>query len=523
MTTGLVILIYLLDALVPSLGPDSPARPWEYTSWLLGIVLFAGIAFELLRRRLDRTGRARNVLLAERLLSLGRAAIVSLHGYAILELGWSRSAEQLTHDLPVVREFVTALPPLLAFVALYWSYAPIQRRLREALLWRHLHEGVPIIPDRSRGALVWEHVRHSILLGLVPLLMLSAWHHFGGFAASRLTEKGSAWTQWVEIIWQVAGVFIVLAVSPWVLRFIWDTVPLKGGALRDTVENVFSRNRVSAREVLVWQTSSGILNGALMGIIPRARYVLFTDALLQLLPARQIEAVAAHEAGHGRLRHLPWLLGSTIIAGMFGAVVLAVVLEVLNLPESWWLSVVGILATAGPGVLMLGFVSRRFELQADAFAAKDLSRFQPAPEAGVAPLPASPEVTHESAASMIDALETVSRLNGIPPERFTWRHGTVEGRQAHLASIVGLPLDNLPIDRAVSRLKIVTLAAAAMVVLALVASVLFLPSGDTLMHDTESGREPVGRNHSRFEHETARRSPYAREPSDRGHHGSRDG
>ncbi|MBX3389740.1 MAG: M48 family metalloprotease [Phycisphaeraceae bacterium] len=522
MTTGLVILIYLLDALVPSLGPDLPQHPWAYAGWLFGVVFFVGTAFEFLRRRLDRTGRTRNIVRAERLLSLGRAMIVGLHAYAIVELGWSRTAERLTGNLPVVREFVTALPPLLAFVALYWSYAPIQRRIREALLWRHLHESVPIIPDRSRCALVWEHVRHSILLGLVPLLMLSAWHHFGDFATSFTRARSAGWGEWALILWQVAGVFIVLAVSPWVLRFVWDTVPLKGGALRESVESVFSRNRVSAREVLVWQTSSGILNGALMGIIPRARYVLFTDALLQLLPLRQVEAVAAHEAGHGRLRHLPWLLGSTIVAALFGAVILAVMLEFLKLPESWWLSVVGILATAGPGVLMLGFVSRRFELQADAFAAKDLSRFQPAPEGGVPP-PASHEITHESAASMIDALETVSRLNGIPPERFTWRHGTVEGRQAHLASIVGLPLDKLPIDRVVSRLKTVTLAAAAIVVLALVASVLFLPSGDTLRHGPESERTPAVRHDSRLEHETARRPSHARESSDRRYLGARDG
>ena len=384
---------------------------------------------------------------------------------------------------------------------MYWSYAPIQRRIREALLWRHLHEGVPIIPDRSRGGLVWEHVRHTILLGLVPLLMLSAWHHLGDFASSFFV--GAGWSEWALILWQIAGVFIVLAISPWVLRFVWDTVPLQGGPLRESVEGVFARNRVSAREVLVWQTSSGILNGALMGIIPRARYVLFTDALLQLLPLRQIEAVAGHEAGHGRLRHLPWLLGATISAAMFGAVLLGLTLELLQPPESWWLSVIGILATAGPGVLVLGFVSRRFELQADAFAAKDLSRFQPAPDAGVPPFLPSSLVTQESAASMIDALETVSRLNGIPPERFTWRHGTVEGRQAHLASIVGLPLDKLPIDRVVSHLKIATVAVAAIAVLTLVASMLFLRPSDTLMHGTESEREPVGRYDSRLEHETA--------------------
>lgn len=481
MTTGLVILIFLLDGLIPAFGPDAPTPdPWTYAAWLGGTVVGISLLFEILRIRLDRTGRSRNIILAERLLSLGRALIVSVHAYAIIDLGWSQTARQLSFNIPVLRELISALPPLVAFVVLYWAYAPIQRRVRQALLWRHLHQGDPILPDRSRGALVWEHVRHSILLGLIPLLMLTAWHQVGELARLHQLVNFGNWTDAALLIWQVSGVFVVLAISPWILRFVWDTVPLAGGPLRESVESVFARNSVTTREVLVWQTSSGILNGALMGIIPRARYVLFTDALLQLLPLRQVEAVAAHEAGHGRLHHLPWLLGSTIVSSLVGAACFAIYLEVFRPPESWMLTAIAIAASAGLGFFVLGFVSRRFELQADAFAAKDLSRFQPAAEEGIPPLPASAEVTHESAASMIDALETVSRLNGISPERFTWRHGTVRARQSHLASIVGVPLAKLPIDRAVARLKIATLTAAGAILLLLVASIFFFPSPPVL-------------------------------------------
>ncbi|MBL8886574.1 MAG: M48 family metalloprotease [Phycisphaerales bacterium] len=500
MTTGLVILIFLLDGLMPAFSPDAQKpEPWLYAGWLGGVVVGVSLLFTFLRLRLDRTGRSRNIALAERLLSFGRAVVVGIHAYAIIELGWIQTARQLSNNLPVLRELVTALPPLVAFVILYWAYAPIQRRIREALLWRHLHQGVPLLPDRSRGALVWEHIRHSILLGLIPLLMLTAWRHIGEYAALLQHHNLSDWLEWILILWQVSGVFVVLAVSPYILRFVWDTVPLQGGQLRESVESVFSRNQVSAREVLVWQTSSGILNGALMGIIPRARYVLFTDALLQVLPLRQVEAVAAHEAGHGRLHHLPWLLGATIVASLVGATVFSIAFEVVRPEESWYITAIGLLCSAGLGFFALGFVSRRFELQADAFAAKDLSRFQPPIEVGAPPLPASTQVTHESAASMIDALETVSRLNGVSPERFTFRHGTVRGRQAHLASIVGVPLASLPIDRAVTRLKLATLAAAAAVILLLIGSVLFLPTGDTLQHGIESKRDQTRRHDPGFE------------------------
>lgn len=477
MTTGLVILIFLLDSLAPSLSSHStPPQPWRYALLLSALVVCVGVLMEVLRRRLDRTGRVRNIALAERSLSLSRAMVVSLHGFAIVSLGWARSAAELSGSLPILREFVTALPPLAAFVAIYWSYAPIQRRIREALLWRHLHEGVPILADKSRPALVWEHVRHAILLGLIPLLLLTAWRVLGETVWRHGIRVPGVPADWVALFWQVAGVFVVLAFSPLILRFVWDTVPLEGGPLRDAVERVFRRNNVSAREVLVWQTSSGILNGALMGIIPRARYVLFTDALLQMLPLRQVEAVAAHEAGHGRLRHLPWILGATIASSVLGAMLFELVCSLFKVRESWEVNTAAVVASVGAGVFTLGWISRRFELQADAFAAKDLSRNPPEPES------ASTLVTPESSAAMIQALDTVSRLNGVPARRFTWRHGTVLGRQAHLQSIIGKPLGELPIDRTVHRLKIGTLLIAGACVLLLVYGLLSAEKDDTVSH-----------------------------------------
>lgn len=498
MTTGLVILIFLLDAIIPALPQsDAAPEPLIYFAWLGGILAAVMLLLTITRKKLEKTGRYRNIAASDKLLSFGRAAVVSIHAYALIELGWSVTASKLTHNLPVLREFITALPPLLGFVALYWAYAPIQRRLREALLWRHLHQGRPILADQSRLQIVWEHIRHSILLGLIPILLLAAWRHAGEFTLIPIVPHSTGWLEWVLTAWQVLGVFVVLAFSPWLLRFVWDTVPLEGGQLRTSVENVFARNHVSAREVLVWQTSSGILNGALMGIIPHARYVLFTDALLQLLPLRQVEAVAAHEAGHGRLRHLSWLLGATIVSSIVGAMAFAFTVGLLQPQGSWYLEAIGVFTSAGSGLIVLGYISRRFELQADAFAVKDLSRYptiDPNTVEGAEILPQSSDtVTHESAGAMIDALENVSQLNGIPPERFTWRHGTIRKRQAHLAGIVGVSLDKLPIDRIVRRLKIATLLAAGAVIILGIGAVLFAPADDTLAHDVEFPRTATDR------------------------------
>jgi hypothetical protein len=54
---------------------------------------------------------------------------------------------------------------------------------------------------------------------------------------------------------------------------------------------------------------------------------------------------------------------------------------------------------------------------------------------------------------MAGALQSVADLNGIDPERFTWRHGSVRERQRRLAALVDRPVDALPIDRQVRLIK----------------------------------------------------------------------
>lgn len=458
MATGLVIFIFLIGSLGPMVGEQSP-RPWFFLAMMGALVAVAWVFFAALQSRLEKTGRTRHIVRAERLLSVSRSAVVGMHAYGVFVLGWTESARAAVGGVPVIDDLMVAGPALVALVLLFAGYAPMQKRLREAVLFRFLHEGRPIGRAMTRWQLVWEHVRHSILLALVPLLLLRIWIECGGIGVRGLGFTGEV-AGWIELAWQIVGVFAVLAFSPWLLRFVWDTVPLEGGELRDRVERVLARNRVSARNVLVWQTSSGVLNGALMGVVPMARYVLFTDALLQLLPVRQVEAVAAHEAGHGRLKHLPWLLGSMMTAALLFAMAFEVLARAWELPQTVEWSLVGVASSVLGAVLTLGFVSRRFELQADAFAVADLSR-NPEPvvteEFGVSPSVASDAVTTESVAAMNAALGAVSELNGVPRHRFTWRHGTIAWRQEHLESLVGTRLDSLPIDRVVRWIKRATL------------------------------------------------------------------
>jgi hypothetical protein len=83
-------------------------------------------------------------------------------------------------------------------------------------------------------------------------------------------------------------------------------------------------------------------------------------------------------------------------------------------------------------------------------------------------------VTAEAVETMRAALEAVASLNAVARERRSWRHGSIAWRQAYLSSLLGRPLDALPIDRLISRVKmgvlaIIVLGTAGTVVLGLAA------------------------------------------------------
>jgi len=257
----------------------------------------------------------------------------------------------------------------------------------------------------------------------------------------------------------LGGVALLAALLPLGVRWIWRTSRLGPGPLRDRLVALGRAHGVRFRDVLVWHTHSDIANGAVVGIVPFARYVLLTETLLNRLPIDAVEAVMAHEVGHARRWHIPWLMGAMIATLTLAFDATARVSDLLAGPGT---------AAQPPGltdtstvfliagavcIAVFGFVSRRFELQADAFATQHLSGFRP----GRTPHADAPRIAPDAAASMMGALSAVAHLNHSDPRRFTMRHGSIRWRQSHLSRLVGLPADALPIDRTVRVVKWVIL------------------------------------------------------------------
>jgi STE24 endopeptidase len=121
-------------------------------------------------------------------------------------------------------------------------------------------------------------------------------------------------------------------------------------------------------------------NAFFSGLGIQKKVVLF-DTLIARHPTDEVVAVVAHEVGHARLRHLPWLLLGNVASVTLTLFVLSLVVDSTTLSQALGaaertvalnLLAFGVLftpATTSFGVL-LNALSRHFEYQADAFAAR---------------------------------------------------------------------------------------------------------------------------------------------------------
>lgn len=433
-------------------------------------------------------GRVEGAALADRACAAARVGAACVFAAAVLALGWLDAVRLVIGDVILIDELVALLPALAVLCASWAGHYAIEMRIRQAVIMRGLDTGATMYPVPSRARFVFTQFRHQVLLSLVPIMLLMGWAEcvervadylaanravvggalawLGALTADRDTRPG------VLLGAQLIGVAIVLSLAPLALRYVWDTVRLAPGPVRARLEDMCREHNVGVRELLVWRTHGSMINGAVMGLWGRLRYILLTDALLDSLPREQVEAVMAHELGHVRHRHVPWLivvmLATLLWLSIGASAALRLYLAAAPTPgggvlqdAAWGLGALGLEIGSMVGILVgavavFMYVSRRFEWQADAFAALHLSGGR--------------EVTPEGASAMAGALESVGRLNGVPLRRGSWRHGSLALRIARLRAIVGRRSDDLPIDAAARRIRRAAaaglLAAVALVVLA---------------------------------------------------------
>lgn len=414
--TGLVVVLISLSA------------------WLL-VWIHASVA----RREIDRTGSLRPLFRVGRTASLAVFVGASSTCIGIAVLGWLDAIRAVVGNVILVDELLAILPFVLVVMGNWWAIEPLERRMREATLLRQLDEGSPVYDVPSRGMSVWMHVRHGLLVVLVPLVLIWGWSES---VRDLVMPRLEGLTELARERWEsglhVAGLAAVIVLAPALIRRLWDTLEMPT-APGDVGARLLALSRlcgVKVSRVLLWRTGGTLANGAVLGVVPRWRYVLLTDALLDHLSEAQLDAVMAHELGHVKHKHLPWLIVCLMVSNVVlgAAIQLAILWSGLDVDgaAAEWIEM-GSLAVSLPlAIGVFGWVSRRFEWQADAFAARAMSRVLEAE-----PAAATGTITLAGVSAMAGALQQVSRLNGMDPRRFTFRHGSINDRIRRLQLLEG--------------------------------------------------------------------------------------
>lgn len=491
---GLFVALFLHDAsttLSPSTADASPSMiealpgdAWPHLGPLpvLLLVLLPKLSLALIyqtaamrtRRRLGQSAGQRTLNRLEQLTAALPMILLALFVFD-LWIGALRVVRMALRHVVLIDELVVMLPTLSLAVFAWWAYYPVDRRLREAAIFRQADEGRPIYPLLTRSQYVSMQMRHQFGLLLLPLLGVYAWSE----AITLLGPNHRALlSETVAQFLAPVGILLMFVLAPLVIRYIWHTVPLAEGEVRGRMIAMCELHRVRVRELLLWRTGSGMINAAVTGLIRQVRYILLSDGLLDQLPPRAVEAVMAHELAHVKLHHMLWMVA--VLLATLGLTEYAAnaaldrwvepTSQTTQQTDTPWFDLanpqtqmfVMALPVFGFSLWVFGWVSRRIERQADVFAARHLAQSSEArqyDDAGRLVFDA------DSVHTMIHALQRVADLNHSPVHRRSWRHGSIAWRQQHLRSLIASPVHDTPVDRVLVRIKVA--ACLALLILAL--------------------------------------------------------
>lgn len=426
---------------------------------LLAPTVLSRRSFKRLLARGASRGEPKTIARAERRLRAAQRVVCVVFMACVLAVGWLDAVRALVSDLIVVDELVALVPLLLVRWWTHTAQHRVERLVHGAGILGRIDRGDPVYDLPGAAGFAVGLIRQELALAVIPVLLLLGWAEL---VDRWLVGRGLADDVWLTESLRLLGALSILVLIPPLLSRVLGTIRLGAGELRDRLDAVADRASVGISDIRVWRTRGVISNAALTGFIPPLRLVLITDGLLDRLTARQLEGVMAHEVGHAKLWHLPWLVAALIGPVLLSASVASALISFMAERSPRWEAVVERWGEGGVAALSIivaalvfGAVSRRFERQADVFAAQNL--------AGEGP------ITEESAGAMCSALLAVTAANHGDPRRFSFRHGTINGRIGSLRAAIGAERPDTEPDRNAAGAR---WFAAATVVLGLAAAIL---------------------------------------------------
>lgn len=466
---------------------------WAVAAATVAPALFAAVAGRRAVKLLDRypedPGHGQEAL--ARGIRVVSTLMILAHGAILVGTQWMPYCQviPIIGRWPGVGGTLSVVPFLVSMLLVWVAIYPADRAVRHIAVEVYLFRGRPVRPVWPLGAYILYNIRHQILIVLIPMVLMLVARDAIELHKDRLNALGLRGHLPDMLLGAVAVIVAVFA--PEMLRHVWITQRLPDGPLRDRLEALCRLLKLRCREILVWRSGGMIVNAAVMGLVAPLRYVLITDGMLEQMEDRKIEAVFGHEAGHVKRHHIPYILLFAFTSGCLMTVVSVWIREpgLSRQAIQTMIAVGGVLLTL-KWWLVFGWVSRRFERQADVYAVRTLAASGLAcanpcvrhgnPVAEAAPpetssddgrpadaSPLSDNRLCSSAAHLFgDTLSQVAALNGIPADAWTWRHGSIRARERMIHRLAADPRATERFERLIVRLK-------AAIVLAAVASALW--------------------------------------------------
>ena len=223
--------------------------------------------------------------------------------------------------------------------------------------------------DRVKGLLL------TVLLGY-PLL---------GLVIKLVDWMGDVWWLWAWALIMGFQLLMVVLAPILILPLFNKFTPLPEGSLRDRLLALGERTGFHSRSIQLMDGSkrSRHSNAFFTGF-GRFRKIILFDTLVQQLQEDELEAVLAHEIGHYKKRHIPKMLAGSAAGLLIGLYVIAWLAK-----QEWFYRAFGfapgnivpalLLFSLLSGVFtfwispLFNVVSRRFEYQADRYAAETMN------------------------------------------------------------------------------------------------------------------------------------------------------
>ncbi|MFH1349688.1 MAG: M48 family metalloprotease [Pseudomonadota bacterium] len=283
--------------------PESPSE--GSLSYTLGMLILTWLVFAYYCRMTFSRLLAR--------VSIGKIeGHVSVRGYQGLILRLSILAIFLfALDVYVfqLKYWFHAIPGLKRFSVLEGTLALLIFLFYLGTIWYTAHPAYrkAFQSDISRRSFIISSVKFNVPI-LFPWLILSLVYDLISFTPWSGPE-GLLNTLEAQILFFACFLIILMVFMPRLVQSWWGCRPFEPSEKVRGLEAFLREKGFRYRSLMKWPIFEGrMMTAGIMGIVPRYRYILITDSLMENLSYEEIKAVTAHEMGHAKYHHLLFYL-----------------------------------------------------------------------------------------------------------------------------------------------------------------------------------------------------------------------